>query len=53
MVEKRQELKRRRHRRSKMLKLKTHLATAKDGKDRDLILKKIRRLSPFWTEPSA
>jgi hypothetical protein len=52
MVERKSELKRRQHRRKKMLKLKTKLAAAKDGRERDQILKKIRMLSPFWTEPS-
>jgi hypothetical protein len=50
MVEKKSELKRRRHRRAKILKLKSRLAMAKDGKDRELIVKKIRRISPMWTE---
>jgi hypothetical protein len=50
MVERRKELKRRRHRREKMLKLKSKLAVAKDGRERDNILRKIRMLSPLWTE---
>jgi hypothetical protein len=52
MVERKSELKRRRHRREKMFKLKTRLATAKEGREREQILKKIRRLSPMWTEPA-
>jgi hypothetical protein len=50
MVEKKSELKRRRHRRAKMFKLKARLAAAKDGRERETIIKKIHRLSPFWTE---
>jgi hypothetical protein len=53
MGERRSELNRRRHRRSKMLKLKSRLAAAKDARERELIVKKIRRLSPFWAEPAA
>ena len=52
MVERKKELKRRRHRREKMLKLKRKLATAKDGRERDLILKKIKLLNPIWAEPA-
>ena len=53
MVERKSELKRRRHRREKMFKLKSRLAAAKDGRERENILKKIRMLSPFWTEAKA
>jgi len=52
MVERKIELRRRRHRREKMLKLKHKLETAKDARERDLIVKKIHRLSPFWVEPA-
>ncbi len=52
MVERRSELKRRRHRRAKMLKLKIKLAQAKDGRERDVVLRKIRMLSPLWVEPA-
>jgi hypothetical protein len=52
MVERRMELKRRQHRRKKMLKLKAKLAAAKDARDRDAILKKIHVLSPWWQEPA-
>ena len=52
MVERRMELKRRYHRKKKLTKLKTRLAMAKDGREKDLILKKIRLLSPFWSEPA-
>jgi hypothetical protein len=51
MVERRMELKRRRHRKEKMRKLKTRLARAKDPRDREVILHKIHLLSPFWQEP--
>jgi hypothetical protein len=53
MVERKSELKRRQQRRKKLFKLKTRLAAAKDGRERDLILKKIRVFSPWWTEPAA
>jgi hypothetical protein len=51
MVERRMELKRRRHRKQKMRKLKTKLGTAKDGRTRDEILRKIHVLSPWWQLP--
>jgi hypothetical protein len=52
MVERRSELKRRYHRKQKMAKLKAKLATAKDGREKDAILKKIHILSPWWAEPA-
>lgn len=52
MVERRIELDRRYSRKKKMKKLKAKLETAA-GPDRDKVLYKIRRLSPFWTEPPA
>jgi hypothetical protein len=51
MVEKKIELRRRQGRRRKMFKLKAKLAAAKDGRDKDVILAKILRLSPWWQEP--
>jgi hypothetical protein len=51
MVERRIELDRRYQRKEKMRKLKAKLQTA-TGADRDKILYKIKRLSPFWTEAS-
>ena len=48
MVEKKIELKRRRGRQAKMTKLKEKLAKAKTGGDKDAILKKIHRISPWW-----
>ena len=52
MVERRIELDRRYTRKKKMAKLKKKLEGA-SGPDREKILYKIRRLSPFWTEPPA
>ena len=52
MVERRIELDRRYTRKKKMKKLKAKLETAA-GADRDKVLYKIKRLSPFWTEPPA
>lgn len=51
MVERRSELKRRRTRRKKLIKLKAKLATAKEGRERDQVLQKIRIVSPWWQEP--
>jgi hypothetical protein len=53
MVERKSELKRRYHRKQKMQKLKAKLANAKDSREREAILKKIRILSPWWREPAA
>lgn len=47
MVERRTELDRRYRRKKKMKKLKAKLAA---GGDREAILAKIKRLSPFWTD---
>jgi hypothetical protein len=52
MVERRIELNRRYHRKRKMAKLKAKLAAAKDNREREHILQKIRRISPWWTEPA-
>ncbi|HET6572887.1 MAG TPA: DUF6800 family protein [Fimbriiglobus sp.] len=49
MVERRIELDRRYMRKEKMRKLKAKLQSA-TGADRDKLLYKIKRLSPFWTE---
>lgn len=51
MVERRKELDRRYGRKKKMRKLKTKLQDA-TGADREKLLDKILRLSPFWTEPA-
>jgi hypothetical protein len=53
MVERKIELKRRYHRKKKMAKLKAKLAAAKDGREKEAILKKIQVLSPWWKEPAA
>lgn len=50
-VERQIELKRRHHRKLKMKKLKAKLATA-TGPDREKVMYKIKRLSPWWTEAS-
>jgi hypothetical protein len=52
MVERRTELNRRYHRKKKMSKLKARLAAAKDGREKEAILKKIHILSPWWQEPA-
>lgn len=51
MVERRTELDRRYRRKKKMNKLKEQLETA-TGEQREKLLYKMRRLSPFWTEPA-
>ena len=51
MVERRIELDRRYTRKKKLKKLKAKLESA-TGAERDKVLYKIRRLSPFWTEPA-
>jgi hypothetical protein len=53
MVERRRELDQRYQRKKKMAKLKMKLANAKDGRERDNVLKKIHRISPWWVEPKA
>jgi hypothetical protein len=50
MVERRIELNRRYSRKKKMTKLKARLAAAKDGREREAVLVKIRKVSPGWTE---
>jgi len=52
MVERRSELKRRYHRKEKLRKLKTRLASTRDHQKRDQILHKIHLLSPWWREPT-
>jgi hypothetical protein len=53
MVERRSELRRRQQRRKKMFKLKAKLAKAKEGRDKDNILKKIHLISPAWKPAAA
>lgn len=50
MVEKKIELRRKRARRKKVLKLKDRLSRAKDGKERELVLGKILNISPWWKD---
>ena len=50
MVERRAELDRRYHRKKKMAKLKVQLQAGTGDKEK--VLYKIKRLSPFWTEAS-
>jgi hypothetical protein len=52
MVERRIELDRRYTRKKKLKKLKAKLESA-TGQEREKVLYKIKRLSPFWTEPAA
>jgi hypothetical protein len=53
MVERKIELRRRRSRRQKMLKLKAKLAAVKTPGDREQVLKRIHKLSPWWEAPKA
>lgn len=48
MVERRKELDKRYQRKRKMFKLKAKLATAKDEKEKEKVLEKIRKISPWW-----
>ena len=51
MVERRKELNQRYGRKKKMAKLKAKLAAAKDGREKEAIVKKIHRISPWWEIP--
>jgi hypothetical protein len=53
VVERKSELKRRYHRKQKLRKLKAKLAAAKDGGEKQKILKKIHILSPWWLPAGA
>jgi hypothetical protein len=53
MVERRKELDQRYGRKKKMAKLKAKLAAARDGREKENILKKIHRISPWWEAPKA
>ena len=53
MVERKMELKRRYHRKQKLRRLKAKLATAKEGREKENLLRKIHILSPWWQEPQA
>ena len=48
MVERRKELNWRYQRKAKLRKLKEKLRTAKDGREKDTVIKKIRAISPAW-----
>jgi hypothetical protein len=52
MVERRSELNRRYGRKKKLAKLKAKLRAAKDGREKEHILKKIHLISPLWKEPA-
>jgi len=52
MVERKIELRRRRSRADKLSKLKDKLGAAKTPGDRDIVLAKIKRISPWWKEPA-
>jgi hypothetical protein len=52
MVERKKELTRRYHRKKKLTKLKAKLEAAKDGREKEQILRKIHILSPWWTPPA-
>lgn len=51
MVERKIELRRRRSRAEKLTKLKDKLAAVKSPTDREVLLAKIKRISPWWQEP--
>lgn len=53
MVERRIELDRRYHRKKKMGKLKERLLRAKSTSERDAIIAKIHKVSPWWNEAVA
>ena len=53
MVERKIELNRRYHRKKKLRKLKSRLAAAKEGREKENLLRKIHILSPWWKEPQA
>ena len=52
MVERKIELRRRRTRAKKLTKLKGKLAAAKDDREKDAVLLKIHRISPWWQQPA-
>jgi len=52
MVERRIELDRRYQKKKKMTKLKQKLAMAKDNREKEIIVNKIKVISPWWTEPT-
>ena len=52
MGERRIELDRRYQKKKKMTKLKQKLAMAKDNREKEIIVNKIKVISPWWTEPT-
>jgi len=50
-VERKSELKRRQHRRAKVRKLRAKMAKAKNPHEQQLIVAKIKKISPFWHSP--
>jgi hypothetical protein len=50
-IERKSELKRRRHRRAKVRKLRAKLSQAKNPTESQAILGKIKVISPFWHPP--
>lgn len=50
-IERKNELKRKRHRRAKINKLKSRMEKAKTPGEAALQLAKIKKLNPFWTTP--
>jgi hypothetical protein len=48
-IERKSELKRRRTRREKVRKLRAKMARAKNQHEIELIVAKIKKISPFWT----
>jgi hypothetical protein len=52
MVERIIELRRRRQRHKKLSKLKAKLFRLKEGRERDTVLQKIHKISPWWKEPA-
>jgi uncharacterized protein DUF6800 len=50
-IERKTELKRRRHRRAKIKKLRAKLAKAKNPHEAQLVVQRIKKISPFWHQP--
>ena len=51
-IEKKNELKRKRHRRAKIKKLRARMDKAKNPGEVQTCLVKIKKLNPFWTGPA-
>jgi hypothetical protein len=52
-IERKSELKRKRTRREKIRKLRAKMARAKSPHDAQMIVQKIKLISPFWEPPAA